>query len=303
MKNIRNILFVITMIMASTMAYSQPSFRRPLATSSLMRYPSVHPFNVGVKGGIASDNMLYSAFNTAKNHALFSIDGGITVEWECTQHVSMGLDVMYSSRGTKKSFKTEFLLDYSTSDFAFYDYSANLRGIEVFLPVLFYKDVYFPENMTFVRNSLSKMYLFVGPELYVPMSGNMDWKRYYSDGTVYCEYHVDATTASIRDYYYGLGFGIGFWHKEFHSFTMWSNKRPINAFSITKVDFSCFIESNSLSKQEMEEVVGHVYGWGDLEHETLGKRYGLVLKVSGTVLFPIKNKPSSSCHGVGSFNF
>ena len=50
----------------------------------------------------------------------------------------------------------------------------------------------------------------------------------------------------------------------------------------------------------MDEVVENVYGWGDLQHETLGKRYGLVFKVTGTFLLPIRRKPSDSCYGIGS---
>lgn len=302
MKNMKNLLFVIVIIMASAGAHGQPSFRKPLLTPALMKCPSVYPINVGIKGGVANDNMLYSAINNAKSHAVFSIDGGLAIEWEYLRNVSIGLDAMYASRGTKKSFKTEFLLDYSTSDFAYYDYSSRLRGIEVFLPISFYKDIYFPEDITFLRNSLSKVYIFAGPELYIPVSGKMDWIRYYGDGTVYCEYHVDATKASVRDYYYGFGVGVGFWYKNFHSIALWDKKRPVNTFSITKVDFSCFIESNSLSKQEMAEVVEHVYGWGDLEHETLGKRYGLVFKITGTVLLPVRHKPSGSCSGIGKSN-
>lgn len=49
----------------------------------------------------------------------------------------------------------------------------------------------------------------------------------------------------------------------------------------------------------MEESVENVYAWGDLEHEELGKRYGIVFKVSGTILLPIKYKPTDSCHGIG----
>jgi len=302
MRHAKFILLVITIVVASTMAFGQPSFRRSLSTPTLMKCPGVYPVNVGVKGCFVHHNMLYSAFHTAKNYANLSVDGGLTIEWECSQNVSVGLDAIYATRGTKKSFKTEFLLNYSTSDFAYYDYSARLRGIEVFLPITFYKEVHFLEDMTSLRNSSSKVYLFVGPELYVPVNGNLDWKRYYSDGTIYSEYHLEATQTTVRVCFYGLGFGIGFWHKNYHSFALRDKNRPINTFSIVKVDFSCFLESNSLSKQEMEETVEHVYGWGDLEHETLGKRYGLVFKISGTVMFPVKHKPSNACSGIGAKN-
>ena len=178
MKTVKHKLLVILMAVITTMAFGQPSYKRSLTTSSLMKYPSVFPINVGVKGSIVDNSMLYSAVNTAKTRLLFSLDGGVAVEWECMRNFSMGLDVMYSSRGTRKSFKTEFLLNYLESDFAYYDYSAKLRGVEVFLPFTIYKDVHFPEDITFFRNSMSKVYLFVGPELYVPLSGHMDWERY-----------------------------------------------------------------------------------------------------------------------------
>ena len=298
MKNTKFILLLIIIVEVTTITYGQPSFKKPLGDPALMKYPSAWPIHIGFKGCIAENNMIYSALHTAKSHLVFSADGGIAIEWGCSQNISVGMDVMYSSRGTEKLFKTEFLLNYSDSDFAYYEYSARLRGVEVFLPVSVYKDVYFPEDITFLRNSLSKVYLFVGPELYVPMFGNMDWKRYYSDETVYCEYHVNASKTTIRDFYYGLGFGVGFWHKDYHSI---GNKRhSFNTFSISKIDFSCFLESNTLSKREMEESVEQVYAWGDLEHEELGKRIGLVFKVSGTILLPIKNKPSDSCYGIGT---
>lgn len=280
------------------MVYGQPSSKKSLTTPAIMKYPSALPIHIGVKGCLVDNNWVYCALNTARNRLLISIDGGIAVEWECSQRISVGMDVLYSSRGTKKSFKTEYLLNYSDSDFAYYDYSARLRGIEVFLPISYYWDYYFPEDITFLRNGLSKVYAFIGPELYVPMSGNMDWKRYYSDGTVYCEYHVGASKTTIRDYYYGVGFGVGFWHKDFHS--IGNNKHLFNTFSISKLDFSCFIESNTFSIREMEKSVEHVYAWGDLEHEELGERFGLVFKVSGTFFLPVKYKLLDSCHGIGA---
>ena len=298
MRSAKFILLLVAIVEAATMTYGQPSFRKPLQAPALMKYPNTIPVNIGIKGSFVEDNMVYSALNTDKNRLLFSVDGGVAVEWECSQNISVGMDVMYASRGTKKSFKTEFLLNYSESDFAYYDYTAKLRGVEVFLPFSIYKDVYFPEDITFLRNSLSKVYVFAGPELYVPTSGSMDWERYYGDGTVYCEYHVDASKTTIRDFYYGLGVGFGFWHKDYHSI---GNKRhSFNTFTISKIDFSCFLESNTLSKREMEESVEHVYAWGDLEHEELGKRFGLVFKVTGTVLLPVKYKPSDSCYGIGA---
>jgi hypothetical protein len=300
MKTTRVILSIAMIAITATMAFSQRSFRKSEVSPSLMTCPSVYPFNIGVKGGILDNYMIYSALSTAQNHFLFSIDGGVTVEWECQPFFSMGLDVMYASRGTRKSFKTEFLVNYSTSDYAYYDYSAKLRGIEVFFPLTFYREIRFPEDLTFIRNNVSKLYLFVGPELYLPMSGHMDWKRYYGDGTIYKEYHIEATKASVRDFYYGFGLGIGFWHKDYHTFFPRNKKRSVSTFFISKVDFSCFIESNTLSKPEMDEVVENVYGWGDLEHETLGKRYGLVFKVTGTFLLPIRHKPSDSCYGIGT---
>lgn len=300
MKTAKYILLIILMVVITTMAFGQPSYKSSLTASSLMKYPSVYPINVGVKGCIVDNSMLYSAVSTAKTRLLFSFDGGVALEWECMRNFSMGLDVMYSSRGTRKSFKTEFLINYSTSDFAYYDYSAKLRGIEVFLPFTFYKDVHFSEDLTLFRNSTSKVYLFVGPELYVPMSGYMDWKRYYGDGTIYCEYHVDATKTTIRDFYYGFGIGVGFWHKNYHTIFPRDKKRSISTFSISKIDFSCFVESNTLSKPEMDEIVENVYGWGNLQHETLGKRYGLVAKVTGTFILPLRRKPSDSCYGIGT---
>ena len=296
-KEMKRTLFTLLLVFSFiAISNGQPVHERPIAASSFMKYPSVTPINVGVKGSLVSDFMLYSALNTAKTHPLFSVDGGLAMEWECLSFFSVGLDVLYASRGTKKTFKTEYLINYQTSDFAYYDYSARIRGIEIFVPLTVYKEVYYPENITFLRNSISKVYLFVGPELYVPLRGNMDWKRYYSDGTVYSEYHVEATKTSIRDYCYGIGFGMGYWHKDFHSVYLRNRKRSISTFSISKIDLSCFLESNSLSKPEMDEAVENVYGWGDLEHETLGRRYGLVLKLTGTFLLPIKYKPSDSCH-------
>ena len=285
---------------ATTMAFGQRAFHRTPATPSLMKYPSVYPVSIGVKGSVTENNMLYSAVSTARDRLLFSVDGGLAMEWECLPFFSMGLDVMYSARGTRKSFKTEFLVDYSTSDFAYYDYSARLRGIEFFIPLTFYKDVRFPEDITFLRNSLSKVYVFVGPELYLPLFGQMDWERYYGDGTVYSEYHINATKTSVRDFYYGVGFGIGFWHKDYHTLFSRNKNRSISTFTISKIDLSCFLESNSLSKPEMNEVVENVYGWGDLDHETLGRRYGLVFKVTGTFMLPVKYKPQSSCSGIGA---
>lgn len=292
------ILGLVFIAVAAT--FGQPSHRRSPVAPSLLRYPSVTPIHIGVKGSVVNNTMVYTALHSAQTPPLIMVDGGVAFEWSCFEHLSVGLDVTYASRGTRKTFKTEFLTNYQTSDFAHYDYRAKLRGIEGFLPISVYLDVHLPEDFTSFRNGLSKVYLFAGPEVYLPLSGSMDWKRYYSDGTIYSQYHVDATKASFTDYCYGFGVGIGFWHKDYHSFLIGKKNRPVNTFTISKIDFSCFIENNTFSASEMAGTVGNVYGWGDLEHETLGKRYNLVFKLNATILLPIKKKPSGSCSGIGT---
>jgi hypothetical protein len=300
MKNARLYLLLFLASFVGLAAEGQPAYKSPLGLGSAAHLPCTFPITVGVKGIMSDNYMLYDAIKTAINKPSLSTGGGITVEWEYMKNFSVGLDVLCSARGAKKSFRTVFLLNYTTADFAFYDYEAFLRGVEVFVPLYYYKDVHFRENLTSMCNSNSKVYLFGGPELFIPIKGQMNWKRYYSDGTIYSQYHVDATRSTVRDYFGGLAFGVGFWHKEFYNCgSLFSpRKRCVDSYYIMKLDLSCIVDGNTFSEKEMKEEVENMYGWGDLDHETLGRRYGLNFRITATFLLPVRYKPSDACYGV-----
>lgn len=301
MKNIKLYLLFIFVNAIVLAVEGQPAYKRPLRPDSPYHHPHVIPVSVGVKGFVSDNYMLYDAVKTAINKPSLSTGGGITVEWEYKKNFSVGLDVLYSARGARKSFRTVFLLNYTTADFAFYDYEAFLRGVELFVPFSYYKDVYFRKNLASMRESSTKLYFFGGPELFVPIKGQMDWKRYYSDGTIYSQYHVEANENTIREFFGGLVLGVGLWHKELYNCrSLMSHKKcysNVGTYYVMKLDLSCIVDGNTFSKKEMKEDVENVYGWGDLDHETLGRRYGLNFKVSATILLPIRNRRSDVCYG------
>lgn len=301
MKKARLYLLLFLASFVGLGAEGQPAYKRPLGLGSAAHLPCTFPITVGVKGFVSDNYMLYDAVKTAINKPSLSTGAGITVEWEYKKDFSVGLDVLYSARGARKSFRTVFLLNYTTADFAFYDYEAFLRGVEVCVPFYYYKNVYFRKDLTTMRESSTKLYFFGGPELFVPIKGEMDWKRYYSDGTIYSQYHVEANENTIREFFGGLVLGVGLWHKELYNCrSLMSHKKSysdVGTYYVMKLDLSCIVDGNTFSKKEMKEEVENVYGWGDLDHETLGRRYGLNFKVSMTILLPIRNRRADACYG------
>lgn len=301
MKNVRLYLLLFLANFIALVVEGQPANKRPPKSDSSIRFPGAIPVTVGIKGFVSDNYMLYDAVKTAINKPLLSTGAGITVEWEYKKDFSVGLDVLYSARGSRKSFRTVFLLSYTTADFAFYDYEAFLRGVEVFVPFSYYKDVYFRKDLASMRESSTKLYFFGGPELFVPIKGQMDWKRYYSDGTIYSQYHVGANENTIRECFGGLVLGVGLWHKELYNCrSLLSHRKSysdVGTYYVMKLDLSCIIDSNTFSKKEMKEEVENVYGWGDLDHETLGRRYGLNFRVTATILLPIQNRRADACYG------
>ena len=114
--------------MAVAVSFGQPSHKRAPVVASSSKYPSVFPINVGIKGSLLNNLMVYSALHTAQTPPLIMVDGGVALEWHSFEHLSVGLDVTYASRGTRKTFRTEFLTSYPAEDMSHSFLSATARS-------------------------------------------------------------------------------------------------------------------------------------------------------------------------------
>ena len=79
------------------------------------------------------------------------------------QRVSIGMDLSYARRGTRKAFSTELLTSYSTTTHAHVDYTLSMNALELRVPITLW--IGYDETV--------RPYLFVAPRLDLWLGGNV----------------------------------------------------------------------------------------------------------------------------------
>ena len=213
--------------------------------------------------------MVYSAVTKSKLTPYLAPTFGLAAEWNTMQRVSIGLDASYAMRGTNEVFATEFLTSYSSTTFARVNYTMAMNGIEVRIPISYYLG--YGENV--------RPYLFVAPRFDLWLNGNAKWERTYDNNSYQpVVYETELTDATNMPYDISAMAGVGLCGRVLI--------KKIQFFVKLDVSYGISLLSN-FSQHEVNEDV-EFQGWGDIEHETLGKRYLQNAEARLTLLMPLR---------------
>ena len=270
----RKCVFILVFSLFSVVSL-HAQFARPLKNRNYL-CRNTSSLSVGVIGSFAANDMVYSAVTKSKLTPYLAPTFGLAAEWNTMQRVSIGLDASYAMRGTNEVFATEFLTSYSSTTFARVNYTMAMNGIEVRIPISYYLG--YGENV--------RPYLFVAPRFDLWLNGNAKWERTYDNNSYQpVVYETELTDATNMPYDISAMAGVGLCGRVLI--------KKIQFFVKLDVSYGISLLSN-FSQHEVNEDV-EFQGWGDIEHETLGKRYLQNAEARLTLLMPLRKHLKDAC--------
>lgn len=237
---------------------------------------------VGLTGSFAANDMIYTAMNAGKFQVYLGPTVGIAAEFDAMNGLAVGLDVSYVMRGTKESTSTTFLSDFNTLTSAHVNYEMSLKGVEMRVPVTFY----------FGSGESIKPYVYLAPRVSLWLGDSIRWERTYDDASyapVVYKHAVDKNT--MRPYDISVVAGLGLCGR------LMIGQMPL----LLKLDLNYGISVMSTFSQD--EIAAATegsesfvfYGWGDIEHEELGRRHLQNAEARLTILIPLKKRLQDAC--------
>jgi hypothetical protein len=259
----------------------QAQFAKPLKSRSINASNSSF-ISVGITGSFAANDMIYTAMHKGEFQVYLGPTAGIAVEYNTMKNLGIGLDVSYVMRGTKEATSSTFLSSYTTMTTARVNYEMSLKGIEARIPVTLYLG----------SDETVKPYVYLAPRVSLWLGDSIRWKRTYDDASyapVVYTHAVDKGTMNPYDISVVAGLGV--------CSRIMLGQMPM--FLKFDLNYGISVLSN-FSKEEIaaanEGSEGFVfYGFGDVEHEELGRRHLQNAEARLTVLIPIKKRLKDAC--------
>ena len=253
----------------------QAQFAKPLKNKNYICW-NTNPLSIGFTGSFAANDMLYSAVDKSILTPYLAPTFGLAVEWKTMQRISVGLDASYAIRGTNEVFATEFLTSYSTTTFARVNYAMTMNAVELRMPISCY----------FGYGESIRPYFYVAPRFDLWLNGNLSWERTYdNDSYPSVVYDTELTNATIMPFDVSAVLGVGLCNRFMVHRTQF----------FVKLDLSYGLSLlSNFSQLEVDENV-LFQGWGDIEHETLGKRYLQDVEARLTLLVPLRKHLKDAC--------
>lgn len=254
---------------------SQAQFAKPLKSRNYANR-NTSPFCIGLTGSYAANDMWYTALSKSSFKPYHAPTFGLAFEWNTMQGLAVGLDASYAMRGARKTFATEFLTSYSTTTFARVNYAINMNGVEIRVPITYYLG----------DGEIIRPYLYVAPRFDLWLNGNVRWERTYDDQTYQSlAYETELTQATTKPFDVSAVAGVGICS---HVMLQWMR-------FFVKFDLSYGISMlNGFSQHEVNEDVVF-QGWGDIEHEKLGKRRLHDVEARLTLMVPLSKPMKDAC--------
>ena len=260
----------------------QAQFAKPLKSRS-SSYGNKNQWSVGVTGSYAANDMIYTAMHAGEFKVYHGPTAGIAMEYNAMQGLGVGLDVSYVMRGAKEATSSTFLSDFNTITSARVNYEMSLNGVEVRVPVTLYLG----------GGESVKLYVYLAPRATLWLGDSIRWERTYDNDSyapVVYTHAVDKST--MRPYDISVVAGVG----------LYSRLKLGHMPLLIKFDVNYGISVlSTFSKEEIdvanaggsESFVFH--GWGDIEHEELGRRHLQNAEARLTILIPIKKHLKDAC--------
>lgn len=275
----RIVIIIVLCLMALLPLRAQ--FAKPLKPRNV-GYSNRNLISLGVTGSYAANDMIYTSMNAGEFQVYHAPTVGVVAEYNTMQNIGVGLDVSYVMRGTREATSTVFLSDLHTQTSARVNYEMTLRGVEMRVPVTFYLG----------QGESVKPYVYVAPRVGLWLGDSIRWERTYDDASyapVVYTHVVDKSTMKPYDVSLVAGFGI-------------CSKLVLGQMPLF-VKFDVNYGISALSTFSKDEIVTDqdgsgtfvFHGWGDIEHEDLGRRYLQNLEARLTILIPTMRRLKDAC--------
>ena len=268
----------------------EAQFAKPLKNKKVGEGRGLVPWNLGITGAYGWNDMIYTATNKVNAMGYHAPNFGLAVEYNAFNGLSVGLDVSYAMRGTRKETASTFLTDYSTTTSAHVNYEMTLRAVEARIPVTFY----------FGSSEVLKPYVYIAPRVSVWLGDSIRWERTY-DNESYAPvvYKSAVNKDNITPFDISAVAGLGLCYRALVGNTHFFVKLDVaygisvlSNFSQKEVNAANAVHDES-AEAAQDPFVFH--GWGDIEHEELGKRRLQNVEARLTILLPLRKHLKDAC--------
>ena len=274
-------LYVILALCLMTMLPLQAQFAKPLKPRNVGA-ANKSVWCIGLTGSYAANDMIYTAMHAGEFQMYLGPTAGIAAEYNTMHNLGVGLDVSYVMRGAKEATATTILTDYSTTTASRVSYNMTLKGVEVRVPVTLYLG----------SGESVKPYVYLAPRASLWLGDSIRWERTYDNESyppVVYTHAVDKAT--MRPYDVSMVAGLGICSKLNLGLMAMFIKLDLNYGISVLSTFSK--EEITVANEGSESFVFH--GWGDIEHEKLGRRHLQNAEARLTVFFPLKKRLKDAC--------
>lgn len=255
-----------------SVASVQAQFAKPLKNKN----DSHRVISLGATGSYTVNDMVYSAVTKSTSRLVYAPSFGLVAECNTMGLLSVGVEVSYVTRGGSKAFSKELLTSYSSTTFTRVNYDILLNGIELRIPVTLY----------FGNGKHLKPYFYVAPRFSVWMDGEVRWERTYDDASFPPQlFDSELTDAMIRPFDISAMAGVGLCGR------MKLGRRLF--FCKLDLGYGISVMSTFSQGEVNEEVV--FQGWGNIDHEELGKRRLQNAEIRLTFLVPLQKPVDDAC--------
>ena len=282
--------FILILFALVAVAPLEAQFAKPLKNKKVGEGNGAVPWSLGITGAYGWNDMMYTATNTVKAVGYHAPNFGLSAEYNAFDGLAVGLDVSYAMRGTRKETTSTFLTDYSTTNSAHVSYEMTLRAVEARIPVTFY----------FGSSDILKPYVYLAPRVSVWLGDSIRWERTYdNDSYVPVVYKSAVNKDNITPYDISAVAGLGLCYRALVGHTHFFVKFDV-AYGISVLNNFSQKEVNAANAahDESAEAVQDPFvfhGWGDIEHEELGKRRLQNVEARLTFLIPLRKPLKDAC--------
>lgn len=261
---------------------TKAQFAKPLKSNKLNDCRNNLPLSLGLTGSYGWNDMIYTATNRVKAIGYHAPTLGLAAEYNAFNGLSVGLEASYAMRGTRKESITTFLTDFSTTTTARVNYEMTLRAIEAQIPVTYYLG----------SNNSWKPYVYLAPRVSVWLGDSIRWERTYDNGSYTPVMHQSALNKdNIKPYDIGAMAGLGLCSRMLVKRTQLFVKFDVSYCISVLSNFS----NNEVQASEASQTTFVFEGWGDIEHENLGRRYLQNVEARLTLLIPLRKHLKDAC--------
>ena len=304
-----SIILLITIFLLGNTALAQ--FNKPIKSSTSVVGTTEAKYNIGLTGGLNTTYWFHVGGTKTKYHQPFNfgILGGLSVERMLSKNTSISLEGYYAMRNMQLNYEVLNFPDSLNVNNNYYrQLDVDYREINVQAPFTYY-----------LSKSNISPYVFIGPRVSVPLSGQMIWqkKKILNYGTPDQQFSptgatLDTVTMNAQNTWQwniGVVAGAGVMFKLNVSNYYFLIKADVSAHAalahFTFTHESPYIHASLLNSFTHEEQTGesqNVIGAGYIDPYLLGYRFNTDAAIKVTLLFPLKKQLKGACMRWGEYD-